>query len=124
MCSVKYEFCQKSFFEPKIAMRQTLMYLAMSRNIKNGLAPSSPPPSAASSMYSSPVKTGGGGGGGGLRPRPADFPDAAASGKRKSLIMFQAMETQSEADLHSLKSKVTTYPKCARRPRRFPLKRG
>ena len=83
----------------------------MSRNMKNGLAPSSPPPSAASSMYSSPVKTGGGVGGGvagGLRPRPADFPDGAASGKRKSLIMFQAMETQSEADLNSLKSKVTT----------------
>ena len=75
----------------------------MSRNIKNGqLAPSSPPPSAASSMNSTPVK----GGGGGLRPRPADFPDAAASGKRKSLVMFQAMETQSEADLNSLKSKV------------------
>ena len=74
----------------------------MSRNIKNGQAPSSPPPSAASSMNSTPVK----GGGGGLRPRPADFPDAAASGKRKSLVMFQAMETQSEADLNSLKSKV------------------
>ena len=73
----------------------------MSRNIKNGQAPSSPPPSAASSMNSTPVK-----GGGGLRPRPADFPDAAASGKRKSLVMFQAMETQSEADLNSLKSKV------------------
>ena len=75
------------------------------RDIKNGRAPSSPPHSAASSMYSTPAKTGGGGGG--LRPRPADFPDGAASGKRKSLIMFQAMETQHEADLNSLKSKVT-----------------
>ena len=80
------------------------MYLAMTRNIKNGLAPSSPPPSAASSTYSTPVKTGGPTG---LRPRPADFPDAGASGKRKSLVMFQAMETQNEADLNSLKSKVT-----------------
>ena len=77
----------------------------MSRNIKNGRPPSSPPLSAASSMHSTPVKSGGSSGG--LRPRPADFPDAGASGKRKSLIMFQAMETQSEADLNSLKSKVT-----------------
>merc|ERR1719188_1220787 len=54
-------------------------------------------------MNSTPVK-----GGGGLRPRPADFPDAAASGKKKSLVMFQAMETQSEADLNSLKSKMSS----------------
>ena len=78
----------------------------MSRSIKNGQAPSSPPPSAASSINSTPVKSGGG-----LRPRPADFPDAAASGKRKSLVMFRAMETQSEADLNSLKSKVSTKKK-------------
>jgi hypothetical protein len=37
---------------------------------------------------------------------PSDYPDGAASGKRKSLIMFQSMVTENQKDLDQLKSKV------------------
>ena len=64
---------------------------------QGGGGDSTPPSQQPSSTGISPNKL-----------RPADYPDAAAGGTRRSLVMFQAMETQNEAEMSRLKSKMTS----------------